>query len=175
MSSKSRRARAHSSRELDAAGRNHAEHRPPGIPAIPDRCAKARRLFRRGATTTTTHNENKGETTVSDPIPLSALQLEGIGHGQSLESLERQLTAAGHQVITDYIGRRCVSRNDARAVLAEKLAADEAERERAQRRAAENKARLAQLTARNKATRRRGIPATPGSTALADLLTGDQP
>jgi hypothetical protein len=112
---------------------------------------------------------------MSDPIPLAALLAEGLGDGaQSIDALEAQITAAGHPVVIDYIGRKAVARDVARVLLAEHQAAARATAEREQRRRAEFKALMRELDARyGRQTLRGGVPAVPGN-ALADLMGADQ-
>jgi hypothetical protein len=76
-----------------------------------------------------------GGTDMSDPVPLSHLLLEGLGdslYGPSIEALQAQITAQGHPVIVDYVGRRCVSRDVARILLAEHHQALQAQRQAAE-------------------------------------------
>ena len=113
---------------------------------------------------------------MSDPIPLSHLLLEGLGRtngSQSVDTLERQILAAGHPVVIDYIGRKAVSRDIAKQLLAEHQAKVLAHREREHRRAAEHKAEIARIRARYPL--RGGVPTTPGSNnAYADLMAAHQ-
>jgi hypothetical protein len=79
---------------------------------------------------------------MSDPIPLSALVLEGLGgnlHGPpNVETLQQRICDAGYPVIVDWIGRKCVSRDVARILLAEHHEAIEAARQAAEETRLEN-------------------------------------
>lgn len=85
-----------------------------------------------------------------------------------IDGLARQISADAIQL--DDIGRRCVSRSTARRLFTERA---ERKAKEAERRA-EWAERYRELDARMKAQLRGGIPATPGGSALADLMSGDQ-
>ena len=63
------------------------------------------------------------------PVTLAELVAEGFGanlyHGPTIDGLADQLAARGVQVVRDNVGRRCVSRKDANALIAERAEAQE--------------------------------------------------
>ncbi len=72
--------------------------------------------------------------TMTDPIPLSHLTLEGFGQtvngAPTIDSLAAQLAARGIEIVTDDIGRRTISRADARTLFAERAQLAEAAQRR---------------------------------------------
>ena len=84
-----------------------------------------------------------------------------------IDQLARQIPSDAVQL--DDIGRRAVSRATARWLFTHR-----AERQAEQaRRGAQRRQRLAELSERNRAQLRGGVPPTPGGSAFADLV-GDQ-
>ena len=175
MTSKGRRHRVQQVRSILAKSTqththdNHQDRQP--IPASIDAATKTLHVKASSRHQRRDNEPNKGDT-MSDPIPLSHLLLEGLGRtngSQSVDTLERQILAAGHPVVIDYIGRKAVSRDIAKQLLAEHQAKVLAHREREHRRAAEHKAEIARIRARYPL--RGGVPTTPGSNnAYADLM-----
>jgi hypothetical protein len=129
------------------------------------------------------NDEHEGDPDMSDPIPLSALVLEGLGEGlhgpPSVETLEQRIRDAGHPVIIDYIGRRCVSRDVAKILLtehhdqleAQRQAAEEARLE-ATRRGNPIVARAEALNAKHARMRAAGV-LDPGTSPLAVMRLGE--
>lgn len=100
-------------------------------------------------------------------VPLSVLALDLDTNSTALAN------KLANRVLLDDLGRPAIDRPIARQLIAEKTAADRAAHERAQRRTAEYKARIAEISARNRATVRRGVPAVSGN-AFADMMAVDQ-
>jgi hypothetical protein len=118
---------------------------------------------------------------MSDPIPLSHLVLEGLGQNlygpASADVLEGQITAQGHPVVTDYVGRKCVSRDVAKILLAEHHEQLEAQRQAAEEHRLEAARRGNPALARVQAiiadqSRRRASGDTEGLSAYA-VMTAD--
>ena len=120
--------------------------------------------------------ENIGETVATvDPaelVPLAQLCAEGFGYGgpyvvtprDAVDALAAQLDG---EVVLDDLGRRCVTRDTARRLVAEREQAEHRQREAQQRREAE----LAELAANNPV--RGGVPADrvpDGVTPAAAML-----
>ena len=98
-------------------------------------------------------------------VPLAELAIE-LTNGD-IDQLARQVPADAVQL--DDIGRRAVSRATARWLFTQR-----AERQAEQaRRGAQRRQRLAELSERNRAQLRGGVPATPGGSTFADLV-GDR-
>jgi hypothetical protein len=103
-------------------------------------------------------------------LPLAELAGEGFGWGgayvrsplDAVDALAADLVGRGVEVLWDDLGRRCVSRNTARELFAERAAAKERGR---------------QLQAENEATAGvpRGAPALPGASALESMLAASPP
>jgi cell division protein FtsL len=96
---------------------------------------RGRDIYARLRQRNTRNNEHNEGEIMGDPIPLSHLLLEGLGDsigGPSIDTLEQQIVAAGHPVIVDYIGRRAVTRDVARQLIAARDAEQAAQREREQ-------------------------------------------
>jgi hypothetical protein len=117
--------------------------------------------------------ETVGEAAPVDPaelVPLAELAAEGFGWGSqyvttprdAIEGLARQLEA---EVVLDDIGRRCVSRDTARRLFAERATAEERQREARQRREAE----LAERAPRRPA----GRPAIDGLSAFEVMIADE--
>jgi hypothetical protein len=105
--------------------------------------------------------ETVAETAPIDPaelVPLAQLSTEGFGYGHPLVVMPRDAVDAlaaqlDGEVVLDDLGRRCVSRETARALFAERAEAEQRQRETHQRREEE----LAEQAANNPP--RGGIPA----------------
>ncbi len=100
-------------------------------------------------------------------IPLALIAAElNVGVAKLVGKLDGQI---GFDPAT---GLRVVSAATCRRLIDEKAAADAAKAELAARRRAEHQARRAELDTRNPL--RGGIPASPNSTAYADMIAADQ-
>jgi hypothetical protein len=108
-------------------------------------------------------------------LPLSELAGEGFGWGgnyvrtpaEAVDALAAELVGRGVEVVFDDLGRRCVSRDAARRLFAER-AASEARRVEVQRRVDEGFAKSA-------AGVPRGVPALEGASAFESMLAASPP
>jgi hypothetical protein len=106
-------------------------------------------------------------------LPLAELAGEGFGWGgayvrsplDAVDALAADLVGRGVEVLWDDLGRRCVSRNTARELFAERAAA----KERAEQ------LRRHDVLAETAAGVPRGAPALPGASALESMLAGSPP
>jgi hypothetical protein len=94
----------------------------------------------------------------ADLVPLAELAAEGLGYGSPYVTTPREAIDAlavhlGDRVILDDLGRRCIGRDMARELFAERAEAEQRQREVQQR----NETQLAELVANN--VPRRGVPA----------------
>lgn len=107
-------------------------------------------------------------TPLDDPIPLSLLVLEGVA--DSVDALAARLDGA---VVLDDVGIRCVSRQSARWLIAEKVEAEASQRAHRRRQQGE----LTRRCAESHAAIPTGIPAprgVDGVTGLAVLTAADK-
>jgi hypothetical protein len=123
---------------------------------------------------------------MSDPIPLSVLMLEPVIathwgadiHGTSPQALEHRIREAGHQVITDYVGRKAVSRDVARLLFDEALAAQTIRAEAEQTLRAEAARRVDPVARRiaavqSKYAARRAAGLAPLDNAFEEMIIDD--
>ncbi len=99
-------------------------------------------------------------------VPLAHLVIEGVA--PDIDALARAL---GEKVVADDIGRRAVTRDTARRLFAEHAENTATCARRKAERAAQFTTRMAAQSRRNRDQLRGGVPATSGSSALADLRT----
>jgi hypothetical protein len=106
-------------------------------------------------------------------VPLAELAAEGCGWGgvyiasprDAIDALAMELVGRGVEIELDDIGRRSVSRDTARRLLAERAEAEV--------RAAEHRRRLEKEAAAQSAPVWRGIPAVEGMSGLQVMLAAD--
>lgn len=107
---------------------------------------------------------------MSDPVTVTSLLAEPEFNDYTRERFISEHTAS---IITDFVGRPAINRDDAKRILdvarAERQRLAEARAERA----AETRERIDAIR-RRQPSARGGVPATPGSSALADMLAVDR-